>query len=247
MKADLYLLYKTDRPDENCPLLVCPVTGVSELDSQNHESNDRFVEGDATGRTPSFSGHVTSQQGLFFPSDLELDRQPPAQPTGGSLSFSLSFLVFLITYMAVFFAIWRISEVAAILGVVFSTPVWIRVYLIYDQHNLRGRPLTLGEKIATVANSVGVVIASTLCFAISFSLLLGSIVFVAYWIGGIAHGAEGQTEGAVLGTLSGLLIGGAGAIFLTAWLVQKIWPSRILDSMSTKNENDEIQGCGHRS
>ncbi len=149
--------------------------------------------------------------------------QPPAHVDHrAAFQFSLASLMLFVTLSAVLLGAFSVSPGTGVGLAVLSAPALVWTAVRATRRRARGRPMSPQEKVGAFAATLGSVLV--ICVA------AGTAFFVTclggFWAGFTVGEARGMTGEQALGwgMLVGLLLGIAGALYVSHRVTRRYWP-----------------------
>lgn len=148
---------------------------------------------------------------------------PPIVEPRAAYQFGISTLLLIMTLFAVLCGVLSMSPGLGIVLAIVATPALVRTGMTAVRRKVRGRPMTVPEKLGTFAGSVGVVMiigvgAGAAFLATCFTGLVGGAATTSLW-------NEGYTP-MILGLITGVVLGGIAGLYAGYRLIRRFWPRK---------------------
>jgi hypothetical protein len=148
---------------------------------------------------------------------------PPPPAAAGPWTFSLSSLMLMMTLIAVCFGLGGVNPGLGIGVAILVTPAALRTAVAATRRRREGRGMTIDEKIAAFAASLGVVVA--------IIVATGAAFYATCWAGFFGGAmlsepfAKGY-DGLFIGLWTGVILGGLVGLYVLYRMLRWLWPRR---------------------
>lgn len=141
----------------------------------------------------------------------------------GRQPISLLTLLQIVTCCCIFFAVLRISPLAALIMTVIVAPALIRTAYISEVFQRSGSPLNWQQRLGKFAKAIGAVITTLLAGVLAFTIISAAFGLLGMLFGFAVASTDYLFEAGVIGTVGGMIWGMAGSFLTVVFLLFRFW------------------------
>lgn len=168
-------------------------------------------------------GNLDPVNGGSSPFAAGADVSSPIVEPRAAYQFGISTLLLIMTLFAVLCGVLSMSPGLGVVLAIVATPALVRTGITAVRRKVRGRPMTVPEKLGAFAGSLGVVViigvgAGVAFYATCWAGFFGGAATISLWDRGYTALFVGLIIGVVLGGIVGLYAGYR--------LIRRFWPHK---------------------